>query len=86
MTILSNFTFCRNTWFDDSRALQHLAFQKEVFSTFENFPLNHKMYLGNYTTLDVCGKCICLQLAKDIFEGYKILPSHVPNMLNLKKI
>jgi hypothetical protein len=27
----------------------------------------------------------CFQLAKDLFEGYKTLTSHVPNMLNLKK-
>jgi len=75
MTILSNFTICRDTWFDDFRALQHLAFQKEVFSTFENFPLNHKMYLGDYNTLDVCGKCIIVfNLPKIFLKAIRYYP------------
>jgi hypothetical protein len=47
-----------DTWFDDSKVLQHLNFQKEVFSIFEKFPLNHKVYVGDYNTFDLCEKGI----------------------------
>jgi hypothetical protein len=49
---------CRDAWFVDSRASQHLTFQEEVFWTFENFTLNHKVYLRDNNTPDVCGKGI----------------------------
>jgi hypothetical protein len=72
MTILFIFTNCRDTWFDDSRALKHLTFQKQVFLTFENFPLSHKMYLENYNTLDVCGKgTIVFNLPKIFLKAIK---------------
>ncbi len=35
-----------------------MTFQKEEFSTFEKFTLNHKIHLGDNNTFDVCGKNI----------------------------
>jgi hypothetical protein len=53
LTILPIFAICKDTWFVDSKASQHLIFQKEVFLTFEKFSLNHKIYFGNNNTFDV---------------------------------
>ncbi len=61
------FTICKDTWFDDSKILQHLTFRKEVFSTFEKLPLSHKVYFGYYNTLDVCGKGIIVFNLSKIF-------------------
>ncbi len=58
MTIVFIFSVCRDAWFVDSRVSQHLTFQEEVFWTFEKFTLNPKIYLGDNSTLDVCGKGI----------------------------
>jgi len=33
--VLSIFLVCRDAWFIDFGTLQHLTFQKEIFSTFE---------------------------------------------------
>jgi hypothetical protein len=55
--VLSIFTICKDAWFVDSKASQHLTFRKEVFSTFEHFTFNHKIYLGDNNTFDVCGTC-----------------------------
>jgi len=52
---LSIFAICKDARFVDSKASQHLIFQKEVFSTFEEFTLSHKIHLGNNNTIDVCG-------------------------------
>jgi hypothetical protein len=35
---------------------QYFVFQKEVFSTFEEYTLSHKVYLGDNSTFDVCKK------------------------------
>jgi hypothetical protein len=67
MIILSIFTIFRDTWFDDSRVLQHLTFQKEVLSTFEKFPLGHKVYFGDYNTFDLSGKGIIVFNLPKIF-------------------
>ncbi len=53
---LSISKICRDAWFINSRASQHLTFQKEVLSTFEEFTLNHKIYLRDNNIFDVCGK------------------------------
>jgi len=54
---LSNFSICKDAWFVDSKASQHLIFRKEVFSTFKEFTLSHKIYLEHNNTLDVCETC-----------------------------
>ncbi len=56
MIALSISLVCKDAWFIDYEASQHLTFQKEVFSTFEEFSLNHKVYLGDDNMFDVCGK------------------------------
>ncbi len=48
---------CKDAWFINSGASQHLTFQKEVLSTFQEFSLNLKVYLGDENMFDVCGKC-----------------------------
>jgi hypothetical protein len=58
MTTLFIVVVCRDLWFVDSGTSQHLTFQKEIFSTFEKFPLNHKIYLRNNSTFDVCEKAL----------------------------
>ncbi len=47
---------CKDAWFIDFGVSRHLTFQKEVFSTFEKNSLNHKVYLGDDNTFDVCEK------------------------------
>jgi hypothetical protein len=47
---------CNDAWFIDFEASQHLTFQKEIFSSFEEFSLNHKVYLGDENMFDACGK------------------------------
>jgi hypothetical protein len=56
VTSLSIFLICRDAWFINFRTSQHLTFQKEVLSTFEEFTLNHKVNLGDNNIFDVCGK------------------------------
>jgi hypothetical protein len=58
VTIVFISLVCRDAWFVDFRASQHLTFQEEVFWTFEKFTLNHKVYLKDNSTLDVHGKGI----------------------------
>jgi hypothetical protein len=47
---------CKDTWFINFRTSQHFTFQKEVFSTFEEFSLGHKVYFGKNNILYMCGK------------------------------
>ncbi len=47
VTTLSIFSICKDAWFVDYGTSQHLIFKKKIFSTFEEFTLNHKMYFGN---------------------------------------
>ncbi len=56
----------RDAWFVDFGASQHLTFQKEVFSTFEEFTWSHKIYLEDNNMLDVCGKDIVFNLLNEI--------------------
>ncbi len=56
VTILSISTIFKDAWFINYRASQHLTFQKEVFSTFEEFIWSHKVYFEDNSLLDVCGK------------------------------
>ncbi len=56
MTVLSISLIYRDAWFVGFGASQHLTFQKEVLSTFEEFILNHKINLGYNNMFDVCGK------------------------------
>ncbi len=56
MIPLSISLVCKDAWFIDYGGSQHLTFQKQIFSTFEEFSLNHKVYLGDDNTFDVCGK------------------------------
>ncbi len=66
---LSISKICRDAWFINSRASQHLTFQKEVLSTFEEFTLNHKIYLRDNNIFDVCGKdTIVFNLPNKIFK------------------
>jgi hypothetical protein len=58
MTTLFIYAIYKDIWFVDFRVSQHLTLLKEVFSTFEEFILHHKIYFGNNSTLDVCGKDI----------------------------
>jgi hypothetical protein len=58
VTIVFTSSICRDAWFVDSRASQHLTFQEEVFWTFEKSILNHKVYLRDNSMLDVHGKGI----------------------------
>jgi hypothetical protein len=44
-------SICRDAWFVKFGSLQN-----EVFLTFKEFTLNHKIYLGDNNMLDVCGK------------------------------
>jgi hypothetical protein len=44
--------------------LHNLQPYKKIFSTFEEFPFNHKIYLRNNSTLDVCGKALSFHLVK----------------------
>jgi hypothetical protein len=55
MTSLSIYIIYKDAWFGASR---HLTIQKEVLSTFEEFTLNHNIYLEDNNKLDVCGKDI----------------------------
>lgn len=69
MTILSIYAIYGDAWFVDSETSQHLTFQKEVFSTYEEFTSSHKMYFENNSMLDVYGKnIIVLNLSNDIFK------------------
>jgi len=58
MIILSILTIYKNIYFIDFWVSQHLNFQKEIFSTFEEFILIHKIYFGNNNTIDVWGKIL----------------------------
>jgi hypothetical protein len=69
VTTLFIFTIFKDAWFVDSKASQHLTFQKEVFSTFEEFIWSHKVYFEDNNTLDVCRKYIILfNLPNGIFK------------------
>jgi hypothetical protein len=69
VTILSISTIFKDAWFIDYRASQHLALQKEIFSTFEEFIWSHKVYFEDNNTLDVCRKYIILfNLPNGIFK------------------
>ncbi len=55
---LSILAIYKNTWFIDYKASQHLTFRKEVFSTFEEYDLRDKIYVGdNNPNIDVYEKC-----------------------------
>ncbi len=56
MNLLFIFAFFRDAWFINFETSQYFTSQKEVFSTFEEFTLSHKVYLGDNSTLDVCKK------------------------------
>jgi hypothetical protein len=58
VTVFFIYEIWRDAWFVDFRASQHLTFQKEIFSTFEEFTLNHKVYLEGNNMRDVCEKDI----------------------------
>jgi hypothetical protein len=45
VTILSVIVIWKNIWYIDYRVSQHLTFQNEIFSTFEEFILNHAKYI-----------------------------------------
>ncbi len=70
----------RDAWFVDFGALQHLTFQKEVFSTFEEFILSHKVYLENNNMFDVCGKGII------VFNLLNGISKCIGNMLYIPKL
>jgi hypothetical protein len=55
---LSISKICRDAWFINSRASQHLTFQKEVLSTFEECTLNHEVYIGDNNILMYVGKTL----------------------------
>jgi hypothetical protein len=42
---LSIFVILKDIWFIDFRASQHFTFQNDIFSTFEEFILNHAKYI-----------------------------------------
>ncbi len=50
VTTLSISSICKDAWFVDYGASQHLIFKKKIFSTFEEFTLSHKIYFGNNST------------------------------------
>ncbi len=87
MTILSISSVCKDAWFINFGTSQHLTFQKEVFSTFEEFTLNHKIYLGDYSTIDVCGKGIVIfNLPNGIFKCIRdvlYVPKLVKKLLSI---
>jgi hypothetical protein len=51
MTTLFIYVVCKDAWFVNSEATQHLAFQKKKNSTYEEFPLNHKYILETIVCL-----------------------------------
>jgi len=66
---------CNNTWFVDYGASKHLTFWKGIFSTFEEFALGHKVYIGNNDILDIYVKkallfLICQMECPNAFEMY----------------
>jgi len=67
--VLSIFSICMNSWFVDSRVLQHLTFWKEIFSTFKEFTLNDKIFIGDNNMFNVCEKgIIFFNLPNGIFK------------------
>jgi len=58
VTILSISSIYKDAWIINFGTSQHLTFQKEVFSTFEEFTLNHKIYLGTKVRLMYVGKAL----------------------------
>ncbi len=71
---LSILAIYKNTWFIDYRASQHLTFWKEVFSTFEEYDLRDKIYVGdNNPNIDVYEKCTI------VFKQ----PNGIPSALNI---
>ncbi len=85
MTTLFISSVCKDAWFINFGTSQHLTFQKEVFSTFEEFILNHKVYLGDNSMIDVCGKgTIVFNLPNSIFKcigDVLYVPKLVKNLL-----
>ncbi len=66
---------CKNTWFIDYGASKHLTFWKGIFSTFEEFALGHKVYIGKNDILDIYVKkallfLICQMECPNAFEMY----------------
>jgi hypothetical protein len=88
VTIFLIYEIRRDAWFVDFGASQHLTFNlKEVFSTFEEFTLNHKVYLENNNMLDVCGKDIIVfnllnRISKCIGDMLYV-PKLVRNLLSI---
>jgi hypothetical protein len=81
VTVFLIHEICRDAWFVDFGASQHLTFNlKEVFSTFEEFTLNHKVYLEDNNMLDVCGKGII------VFNLLNRISKCIGDMLYLTKL
>jgi hypothetical protein len=87
VTTLFIFSVCKDAWFIHFGTSQPLTFQKEVFSTFEEFTLNHKVYLGDNSTLDVCGKgTVVFNLPNGIFKctgNVLCVPKLAKNLLSI---
>jgi hypothetical protein len=66
---LSIFVICKDACFVGFGVSQHLTFQREVFSTFEEFTLSNKIYFRDNNMLNVCGKdTIVFNLPNRIFK------------------
>jgi hypothetical protein len=68
-TILFVFVIWKDIWFIDYRVSQHLTFQNETFSTFEEFILNHAKYiLETIISLMCVRKILLFQFVKWNFQ------------------
>jgi hypothetical protein len=80
----------KDAWFVDFGASQYLTFQKEVFPTFEEFILSHKVYFKNNSTFDVCRKdIIVFNLPNGISKcigDVLYVPKLVKNMLLVSQL
>jgi hypothetical protein len=66
---LSIFAICKDACFVGFGISQHLTFQREVFSTFEEFTLSRKICLGNNNMLDVCGETLLSSICQIEFPS-----------------
>jgi hypothetical protein len=62
MTSSSISRICKDAWFINSRASQHLTFRRKYYQPLRNFTLNHKVYFGDNNIL--WERHCCFQLVK----------------------
>jgi hypothetical protein len=56
ITTICNQDF-QNTWYLDSRAIQHMTLVKESLNTYQIFSHAHLVYMGDNSPLNVVGIC-----------------------------